>query len=66
LAVTVGVGVLIFYLVRRSRWQPSFGRPGSTQQLSAAEDLLARRFAAGEISEDEYLSRLAVLRGPSR
>jgi uncharacterized membrane protein len=62
----VGVGVLIFYLVRRSRWQPSFGRPGATQQLSAAEDMLARRFAAGEISEEEYLSRLAVLRGPGQ
>ncbi|HEY4020648.1 MAG TPA: SHOCT domain-containing protein [Pseudonocardiaceae bacterium] len=64
LVVAACAAVLIVYLVRRSRFAAPLGRVGSATQLSAAEDMLARRFAAGEISEEEYLSRLAVLRRP--
>ena len=35
------------------------GRAGSAE---SAEDLLRRRFAAGEIAEEEYTKRLEVLR----
>lgn len=57
--------VAIVYFVRRPQWR-HVGRPGTGVPLSSAEDVLSRRFAAGEISEEEYLSRLAVLRGSGR
>ncbi len=63
LIVAGAVAALIVYLVRRPRFR-QFGPPGAAAPLTPAEDMLARRFAAGEISEEEYLSRLAVLRRP--
>ena len=54
LAVVVTV-VLLF----RRRWS-TYG-PGR-----AAEDALGERFAKGEITEQEYRQRLAVLRDASR
>jgi putative membrane protein len=39
---------------------PWHGR-GSGEAKESATDLLARRFAAGEIDEDEYWLRLSVL-----
>jgi putative membrane protein len=52
----------IVLLIRR------FGR--GTNQLEQGrptpEQLLAERFARGEINEDEYLSRLEVVRGSMR
>jgi uncharacterized membrane protein len=59
-AVTVVAAALAVYLVRGSRLR-RFGPSAPTASLAAAEDVLARRFAAGEISEEEYTSRLAVL-----
>jgi putative membrane protein len=50
--VVVGVVALIRYLRRVT--------PASRP---AAEELLAERFARGEIDEQEYRDRLAVLRG---
>jgi len=47
----------IVWLVRSASWGPQQNGPGS------AIDLLDRRFAAGEISADEYRERRAVLRG---
>jgi putative membrane protein len=51
--VLVVVGVIA--LVRYLRRQPSASRP-------AAEELLAERYARGEITEQEYQERLDVLR----
>jgi len=56
------VALIIVALVRglgRSRHQP--GWPGT---VHGAEQLLAERFARGEIDEEEYRSRLAALRAP--
>lgn len=52
LAVIVTVAFLVR---RRGRWHTPSG-----------EGVLAERFARGEISEDEYRQRLAVLRGGGR
>ena len=43
-------------------------RPGPTAQPPGAQELLDQRFASGEIDEDEYWRRTAVLeqRGGSR
>ena len=38
----------------------------SQQQPPSPEQILAARFARGEISETEYQDRLAVLRDPAR
>ncbi|MHA7155592.1 SHOCT domain-containing protein [Arthrobacter sp. TMN-50] len=38
-------------------------RGGQSSSLRMAEDLLAKRFARGEIDESEYRSRVAVLAG---
>jgi putative membrane protein len=44
----------VFYLVRQrsARWRPE----------RSAESVLSERYARGEISEEEYRQRLAVLR----
>lgn len=51
--VIAGVIALVRYLARRSRDSAAAG--------PAPEQLLAERFARGEISEDEYRRDLAVL-----
>jgi len=55
-------------LLRRTVWRrgrgPGHGGPARQGRGPAEEhatDLLARRFAAGEIDEDEYWLRLSVL-----
>jgi putative membrane protein len=55
LAVVVG-GIVV--LARMGR-QP----PGPAPSQRSPEELLAERLARGEISEDEYRSRLATLTG---
>ncbi len=57
-------GLLIagFVLLVRSAAQPYGGRP-PTSQAPAAEQLLAERFARGEIDREEYVSQLEILRG---
>jgi len=51
LLVLAGV---VFFLVRgRGRWRRG----------QSAEDVLAERYARGEIAEDEYRERLGVLKG---
>ena len=54
LAVIVG----LVFLFRRRRW--AHGHAGS------GEAVLAERYARGEITEDEYRKRVAVLRDASR
>lgn len=52
-----GLWVLFFVLIAR-RWRGGWGgRPGPS-----AEDLLAQRYARGEIDETEFRTRRAVLR----
>jgi putative membrane protein len=50
IAVLVAVG----FAFRRGRWGP--------HRWSSTEDVLAERYARGEISADEYRQRLGVLR----
>ena len=57
LLVVVGI-VTTFVLVSRRRSRRGGARAG--------ESRLAERFAAGEIDEDEYRERLAVLQGQGR
>ncbi|WP_059008391.1 SHOCT domain-containing protein [Streptomyces specialis] len=67
-AVLIGAFWLLRRTARRGRAPggppylryPRDGRPGHETPV----DLLGRRFAAGEIEEDEYRARLAVLTGP--
>ena len=57
----VGIFALIRFLsADRQTWQPP--PPG----VPSAEQILAARFAHGEISETEYRDRLAVLHDPAR
>ena len=60
-AVLVAVGVLLFRMLGRGSERPSAPKPHR-----APEQTLAERFAHGEIDEDEYRHRLAVLRDGSR
>ncbi|HEY2578225.1 MAG TPA: SHOCT domain-containing protein [Streptosporangiaceae bacterium] len=54
LVVWGGLAALAVFLVRRwRRWRPPSGSP---------EDILAERYARGEISTEEYQQRLSVLR----
>ncbi len=59
-ALLIAVAVLLF----RALSQPSGSKApnGPEQPGAAAEQLLAERFARGQIEEDEYLRRLTVLR----
>ena len=41
------------------------GGPKVSLRKESAEDILKKRYAAGEITEDEYNKRLTVLTGPS-
>ncbi|GAB2800717.1 hypothetical protein GCM10027073_36160 [Streptomyces chlorus] len=63
--VIAGVVALVRYLAGSHHGHqggppPSSGEPGWGSRR--AEDLLAERFARGEIDEDEYKRRLALLR----
>lgn len=49
--------VLVIRMVTRSD-----GAPSTDDRLRSAEDLLAERFARGEIDAEEYASRLDTLR----
>jgi putative membrane protein len=59
-----GIVVLVRYVTGAQRGgqpgSPSWGWPG--RGGSRAEDVLAERFARGEIDEEEYRRRLALLR----
>ncbi|MEU2716646.1 SHOCT domain-containing protein [Streptomyces sp. NPDC007205] len=63
-ALIIALGVLLY----RSLARPGEGsnRAGSRQQGTSPEQLLAERFARGEIDEDEYRRRLTVLREGNR
>ncbi|MGW4639039.1 SHOCT domain-containing protein [Sphaerisporangium sp. NPDC004334] len=57
--LVIAVVVLLFrYLARRPG-----ARGGSGPAVPAAEDVLAQRYARGEIDAEEYHARLQTLRG---
>jgi putative membrane protein len=59
--------VAIFVLLRRSRrWGPRYWGPGHYARRETAAELLERRFAAGEISSEEYRERRSVLDPPEK
>ncbi|MFK0156113.1 SHOCT domain-containing protein [Streptomyces sp. NPDC090493] len=63
--VIAGVIALVRYLTsgpHNHRQQGPSAPGGPRSDVRTAEDLLATRFARGEIDEDEYQRRLAVLR----
>ncbi|MET8765696.1 SHOCT domain-containing protein [Streptomyces sp. NPDC004658] len=65
-ALIIAVGVLFFRF--SSRPTSADGGHGSWQKAPAGggpEQILAERYARGEIDEDEYRRRLATLRGSS-
>jgi len=53
--IALFVGAFFLFRRRRDRWQ-----------THSAEEVLAERYAKGEISADEYHQRLSVLRGTER
>ena len=59
-ALIITVLVLLFRGLGRST--PGGSRDVASRTTSSAEELLAERFARGEIDEDEYQRRLRVLR----
>ncbi|MFF4350049.1 SHOCT domain-containing protein [Streptomyces sp. NPDC001530] len=59
-ALLVGAGILLFRALNRAQKEPH--TPGA---VGSPEQVLAERFARGEIDEDEYRRRLAVLREDS-
>uniref|UniRef100_A0AAU2W1Z2 SHOCT domain-containing protein n=1 Tax=Streptomyces sp. NBC_00008 TaxID=2903610 RepID=A0AAU2W1Z2_9ACTN len=61
-AVVIGVVTVVRRTVRHGRrgpWQVGAGPAGPADPSPI--DMLGRRFAAGEIDEDEYWRRLSVL-----
>ncbi|MFJ9173434.1 SHOCT domain-containing protein [Streptomyces sp. NPDC102360] len=63
-AVIVGVVTLLRRTVwrgRRGPWGPGPGAPRPRLDENSPIAVLGRRFAAGEIDEDEYWRRLTVL-----
>ncbi|MEV7238805.1 hypothetical protein AB0N06_34310 [Streptomyces sp. NPDC051020] len=63
--VIAGLVALVHYLTSTHRSHQAGLPPPSAESRQGsrrAEDLLAERFARGEIDEDEYKRRLALLR----
>lgn len=58
IALATGITVLIVWAVKRAPTSPA--TPVGTQD---AKEILRRRFAAGEIEDEEFNRRLAVLDG---
>ena len=68
LLIAVGAVLLVIWAVRAFPVRPLLGGAGAALQSVAAEsplDTLARRFALGEITADEFERARALLRGES-
>lgn len=53
---------------RRGWWGPRHGHtpsPSATSPTASAEQILAERYARGEMTDDEYFEKVSVLRGGS-
>ena len=61
LLLLAAIAALVLFIVRSSRGAGSLGTRRTT--AGAAHQVLDERFARGEIDEEEYLRRRAVLRG---
>lgn len=59
-AVLLGLALLVAVVVVGTAWLMRRWSPGH-QVPESAQDQLSRRFAAGEINEDDYLNRRALL-----
>jgi len=68
--VLIGLIVLVAWAVTRSTPHtvsvPPYGPPGPMPPHESPLDILARRFAAGEISADEYQKARDLLKGDSK
>jgi len=62
-AVIFGIVLLVRYFGRSGQPPAAPSPPQSAESPPSPERLLAERFARGEIGEEEYQQRLAVLRG---
>ncbi|TNB75806.1 SHOCT domain-containing protein [Arthrobacter sp. BB-1] len=60
LATVAAVVLLVAWLVRRGPAMQAGVKPGGQE----AGEILRQRFAAGDIDDEEYKRRLAVLDGP--
>ncbi|MFE9609714.1 SHOCT domain-containing protein [Streptomyces sp. NPDC006012] len=60
-AVVIGVGTVLRRTVRRGRGSPWWPEPAGRPVGDSPIAILGRRFATGEIDEDEYWRRLSVL-----
>ncbi|MFI2435895.1 SHOCT domain-containing protein [Streptomyces sp. NPDC018693] len=63
LALLVAVGMLLYRALSRDSAPPRPPVDAPPHATAEAERLLGERFARGEIDEEEYRRRLAVLRG---
>ncbi|MFI6685692.1 SHOCT domain-containing protein [Streptomyces sp. NPDC050485] len=61
-ALLVGAAVLLFRALSRGSDHPHKPGPSGGPPRLPAEQILAERYARGEIDEDEYHRRLNVLR----
>jgi putative membrane protein len=62
-AVIFGIVMLVRYAGRSGQPPAAPPSPQAPESRQSPEGLLAERFARGEIDEEEYRQRLAVLRG---
>ena len=65
-AVIFGIVMLVRYFGRSGQPPAEPRPPQSLESPQSPERLLAERFARGEIDEEEYRRRLAVLQGKGR
>jgi putative membrane protein len=56
----VGVVALVIRARRRGGWGP---RHAEARATASAEQIIAERYARGEMSDDEYFEHMSVLRG---
>ena len=65
-AVIFGIVAVVRYFARSGQPAEALPPPHSSVPSQTPEQLLAERFARGEINEEEYRHRLAVLGGESQ
>jgi len=68
--VLVGLIALVVWAATRPSAQaasvPTYGPPAATPARESPLDILARRFASGEISADEYQKARDLLKGDNK